>query len=68
MEISLANILIALKNAGAGILLVTHMIGLVKKVSDNFYFMDKGRIVDQGDISILSNPQTERLSKFLQIY
>ena len=68
MEISLANILIALKNAGAGILLVTHMIGLAKKVSDNFYFMDKGRIVDQGDISILSNPQTERLSKFLQIY
>ena len=53
---------------GTGILLVTHMINLAKKISDDFYFLDKGLMIESGNISQLKSPQTERLNKFLQIY
>ena len=63
-----ANILIELKNKGTGILLVTHMINLAKTISDDFYFLDKGLMIESGNIELLKKPQTERLNKFLQIY
>lgn len=63
-----AQILTDLKNNGTGILLVTHMINLAKKISDNFYFLDKGIMIEKGNIDQLIVPQTDRLSKFLQIY
>jgi len=65
---TVANILIDLKNNGTGILLVTHMINLAKTISDDFYFLDKGVMIESGDIAQLKTPETERLSKFLQIY
>ncbi len=67
-ETILANILTELKNNGTGILLVTHMINLAKTVSDNFYFIDKGEIIESGDIEQLENPKQERLIKFFQYY
>lgn len=63
-----AQILVALKNKGVGILLVTHMINLAKSIADDFYFLDKGLLVESGPIQSLSCPQTKRLSTFLQIY
>lgn len=65
---TVANILTVLKNNGTGILLVTHMINLAKKISDDFYFIDKGVMIEEGNIEQLKKPQTERLNKFLQIY
>lgn len=67
-ETILANILTELKNNGTGILLVTHMINLAKTVSDNFYFIDKGEIIESGEIEQLENPKQERLIKFFQYY
>jgi ABC-type polar amino acid transport system ATPase subunit len=65
---TVANILIDLKNNGTGILLVTHMINLAKTISDDFYFLDKGLMVESGNIAQLKKPETERLNRFLQIY
>ena len=65
---TVANILTELKNKGTGILLVTHMINLAKTISDDFYFLDKGVMIEEGNIEQLKKPQTERLNKFLQIY
>lgn len=64
---TIADILLELKNKGMGILLATHMINLAKKIGDNFYFIDKGEILEKGSIDRLSSPQTERLRDFLQI-
>lgn len=65
---TVANILTELKSKGTGILLVTHMINLAKTISDDFYFLDKGVMIESGNIELLKKPQTERLNKFLQIY
>lgn len=65
---TVAEILCELKEKGTGILLVTHMINFAKRISDNFYFMDKGRIIEFGNIATIANPQTARLKKFLEIY
>lgn len=65
---TVANILTELKSKGTGILLVTHMINLAKTISDDFYFLDKGAMIEQGNIEQLKKPETERLNKFLQIY
>jgi ABC-type polar amino acid transport system ATPase subunit len=62
-----ADILVELKNKNMGILLATHMINLAKKIGDNFYFIDKGKMIESGNFNQLNNPQTERLNKYLQI-
>lgn len=56
------------KEKGSGILLITHMINFAKRIGDDFYFLDKGLIVEEGSIERLNNPQTERLKQFLDIY
>ncbi len=65
---TVANILTELKNIGTGILLVTHMINLAKTICDDFYFLDKGIMIESGNIKQLHDPKTERLNRFLQIY
>jgi ABC-type polar amino acid transport system ATPase subunit len=63
-----ANILSDLKEKGTGILLVTHMVNLARSLSDDFYFLDKGVVVESGPTKQMNNPESERLQKFLQIY
>jgi ABC-type polar amino acid transport system ATPase subunit len=65
---TLAGVLCELKQKGMGILLITHMINLARTISDDFLFIDKGITVESGPIEALSEPRTERLHKFLQIY
>ena len=65
---TVASILIDLKNNGTGILLATHMLNLAKNIGDDFYFIDKGELVEYGNVSQLSNPLTDRLKKFIKIY
>lgn len=56
------------KEEGTGILLITHMINFAKNIGDDFYFLDKGIVVEKGSIEQLNIPQTERLKHFLDIY
>ncbi len=62
------EILTELKEKGMGILLVTHLINFAKMISDDFYFMDNGGVIENGIIENLKNPNSSRLQKFLQIY
>lgn len=38
----------------------------LKKFADYFIYMDKGKIVEQGDIEKLKSPKTDKLIKFLE--
>jgi len=60
------NELERLKRDGAGILLITHLMGFARRAAENFIFLDKGRIVERGPVAQLDDPQSNRLSKFLQ--
>jgi ABC-type polar amino acid transport system ATPase subunit len=62
-----AEMLSELKNAGMSILLATHMINLAKSIGDSVYFIEKGRIVENGSIDRLTKPQTDRLKDFLKV-
>jgi len=64
----LSNILLKLKKKGMTILIVTHLLSFVRNIGDYFYFMDKGKIIEQGTQSDFRNPKTERLQKFLSLY
>lgn len=54
--------------AETGIIVVTHMLHLAKKLSDYVYFMDWGEIKEEWPISILEKPKTKRLKTFLNIF
>jgi len=56
-----------IRNEGTGILLVTHLIGMAKQIGQQVYFMDQGRIIEQGGAESLRQPKTEGLRKFLSI-
>lgn len=46
-------------------IIVTHEMNFSYEVSDTVIFMDQGKIVEIGDKSILKNPKSERLTRFL---
>ena len=52
---------------GVGIILVSHALHLVSKISDKIIFLENGEIVEEGDVSILTNPKTNRLKEFINI-
>lgn len=45
--------------------IVTHEIGFAKNIADYIIFMQDGEIVEHGDRSMLTNPQTPELQSFL---
>lgn len=49
---------------GKNVILVTHEIGFAKKVADYVFYMEDGKIVEQGK-DILRQPNTEALKNFL---
>lgn len=53
------------KKQGKAIVLVTHSINLCKQIGDKVIFIDKGKIIEQGEINILTTPKTDRLKKFI---
>jgi len=46
-------------------LLQKNSISFAKKAADYIIFMDQGKIIEMGDVSILENPNTEELKQFL---
>ena len=48
-------------------IIVTHEMGFAKEIGSKIVFMDKGKIVEQGDSKqIFENPKSSRLKKFLE--
>lgn len=64
---SLRRHLMALRNEGLAILLVTHLIGFARDVADRVLFMAHGGIAERGDAGILSAPQSPALARFLSV-
>tara|TARA_B100001109_G_scaffold194715_1_gene161294 strand:- start:927 stop:1667 length:741 start_codon:yes stop_codon:yes gene_type:complete len=54
-----------LADEGMTMIVVTHEIGFARDVADRVIYMDKGVVAESGKSSIIDNPQTERLKKFL---
>ncbi|MGL4362956.1 MAG: amino acid ABC transporter ATP-binding protein [Cellulosilyticaceae bacterium] len=55
-----------LKDSGKEFVFVTHEIDFLKQFADYVIFLDDGNIVEHGKIDCLSNPKTEKLTRFLE--
>lgn len=65
-----ANILTILekcKEQGIGMLIITHLLNFAKRMADQMVFIDDGKVVEQGDVKLLVQPQTKRLQSFLSL-
>lgn len=56
-----------LRTIGKKFFIVTHEIGFAKNVADHILFLHDGKIVEQGDVSILDNPKSDELKEFLSL-
>ena len=56
-----------LSGNGIGILTITHLLEFAKGAADKIVFMERGEILEEGSPELLSNPQHERLRKFLSV-
>lgn len=57
--------IIQLREVNMNFVIVTHEILFAKKAADYIIFMEDGKIVEMGDVSILDDPKTEELQTFL---
>jgi len=59
--------IVSLAADGMTMLCVTHEMGFAREVADRLVFIDKGRIVEQGDPkAVFAQPQTERARLFFE--
>lgn len=56
-----------LKKSGIEFIFITHEMDFLKDFADLVIFMEKGKIIEFGEIDILKNPKTEKLQQFLAI-
>ena len=54
-----------LADEGMTMVIVTHEISFARDVADRIIYLDEGVVAEEGPSSIIENPQTERLSRFL---
>jgi len=54
-----------LADEGMTMVIVTHEIGFARDVADRVIYMDEGVVAEEGPSSIIENPKSERLKKFL---
>ncbi|AIO19492.1 Arginine transport ATP-binding protein ArtM [Candidatus Izimaplasma bacterium HR1] len=57
--------ILKLREEHMNFVIVTHEILFAKKAADYIIFMQDGRIIEQGDVAILDNPQTKELKDYL---
>lgn len=55
----------SLADEGMTMVVVTHEISFARDVADRVVYMDEGMIAEEGASTIIENPRTERLKKFL---
>ena len=55
----------SLADEGMTMVVVTHEISFARDVADRVVYMDEGKIAEQGFSSIIEEPKTERLKRFL---
>jgi polar amino acid transport system ATP-binding protein len=56
-----------LKETGMTMLIVTHEMSFAREIADRVYFIDEGRIVEEGEpAQLFSAPRQERTGRFLQ--
>jgi ABC-type histidine transport system ATPase subunit len=46
-------------------IIVTHEINFARDVADRIVYLDKGLVAEEGPSSIINNPKTERMQRFL---
>ena len=66
--VTLSRILREEASRGLTILLVTHLIGFARMVSDQVLFIDHGEIAAEGDVTIIDMPPTERMRHFVSVF
>ena len=54
-----------LADEGMTMVVLTHEIGFARDVADRIIYMDQGVVAEEGASSIINDPQTDRLKKFL---
>jgi ABC-type polar amino acid transport system ATPase subunit len=64
----LAEYLRGMSNAGAAILVVTHMPGFARSIANYVAFMESGRVVEAGGTEVLDSPTNETLRRFIALY
>jgi ABC-type polar amino acid transport system ATPase subunit len=55
-----------LANEGLTMVVATHEMGFAKDVANRIIFIDNGKIIEQGDATMLSKPKNIRTSIFLK--
>lgn len=55
-----------LRSLGKDFIFVTHELNFVKSFADYVIFIDEGKILEHGQVGILSNPSTEKLKAFMK--
>ena len=58
----------SLADEGMTMVIVTHEIGFARDVADRVIYMDEGIIAEEGPSSIIDEPKTERMQKFLSTW
>lgn len=53
------------RSEGVAILLVSHLIDFARKSADQIVFLDEGVVAERGASTILDEPETDRLKRFL---
>jgi L-cystine transport system ATP-binding protein len=64
---ALAARLCSMARGGTTILLVTHMLGLARKVSDYLLFMEDGAVLARGGPDLLTGANNPRVARFVSI-
>ena len=54
-----------LADEGMTMVIVTHEINFAKDVADRIVYLDQGKVAEEGPSSIINQPKTERLQRFL---
>ena len=63
------DVILELAEGGMTMLIVTHEIEFAQKVADRILFLDRGRIVEEGNpATFFQKPETERAQKFLNLF
>jgi len=62
------NLMKEVAKEGITMIVVTHEMGFAKEIGSKVIFMDKGQIIEQGNVKdVFENPKSNRLKKFLDI-